>query len=53
MCKEIKEKWRVLIPVGAGMVLFHFLLFGIMFLVEPDRHQWHSLFFCQRIRQLG
>ena len=24
MCKEIKEKWRVLVPVGAGMVLFSF-----------------------------
>ena len=24
MCKEILEKWRVLVPVGAGMVLFSF-----------------------------
>ena len=24
MCKEIIEKWRVLVPVGAGMVLFSF-----------------------------
>ena len=24
MCKEIVEKWSVLVPVGAGMVLFSF-----------------------------
>ena len=24
MCKEIIEKWRVLVPVSAGMVLFSF-----------------------------
>ena len=23
-CKEIREKWRVLVPVGAGMVLLSF-----------------------------
>ena len=33
MCKEIIEKWRVLVPA----------------LVEPDRHQWYSLYFCQII----
>ena len=26
MCKEIIEKWRVLVPVGAGMVLFSFFV---------------------------
>ena len=25
-CKEIIEKWRVLVPVGAGMVLFSFFV---------------------------
>lgn len=51
MCKNIIEKWRVLVPVGAGMIFFLIFLFGTMSLVkfEPDRHQWYSLFFCQRI----
>ena len=39
MCKDIMTKWKVLVPVGAGMFLFSFFWW-----ISQNRHPWYFLF---------